>query len=101
MLLTYVAIGNAVASHALEQRIGQTGSIEHKIGERGRGVGADYHAVGEARRIYDIDIGINRVHCLRQSFYQPKIRVSAPGVDHRHPGWSEMVAYLLEKFLCC
>ena len=33
-------------------------------------VGADYHAVGEACRIDDVDIGKNRVHSLRQSIDQ-------------------------------
>src|SRR6516225_5132094 len=101
MLLTYVAIDNAIASHAVEQGIGQTGSIHHKIGEGCRSIGTDNHAIGEARCIYDIDIRENRVHRLCQCLYQPKICTRAPCVDDRYPRWGEMVAYLLEEFLCC
>src|SRR4249920_219905 len=73
MLLTYVARNNAFLSHTFEQRIGQTGRIYHEIVKRRWRVGADYHAISEACRIYDIDIRIDRVHRLRQRLYQPKI----------------------------
>src|SRR5690349_104606 len=56
MLFAYTAIQNAFPSHTLEQWIRQVASIYHEIVQRAWRVGANYHAVGKACCIDDIDI---------------------------------------------
>src|SRR5215471_21110025 len=99
MLFAYIAIRNARLGHALKQRIVQMGGIGHKIGEGGGRVGTYYQAVGEAFRIYDIDIREDRMHGLRQCLYQPEVMTCASRINHRHASWREMLPHLLEELL--
>src|SRR5260370_33939381 len=97
LLLADMSISNAGISDTFERWIGHHSSVGIKIAERCPCVGTNNQAILKALRVYDIDIGKGRTHCLRQRLYKAKITAGTSGIDHRHPCWCQVRANLVKK----
>src|SRR5205823_7566189 len=68
LLLADMSISNTGISDTFECWIGHSGSVGIKVAERCPCVGTNNQAILKALRVYDINIGKGRAHCLRQRY---------------------------------
>src|ERR1700676_2288609 len=94
MYFAYFSKLDAVRRHLRQQWIGQEIEVILEIAWRGASVGANYHGIGETRRVDEIDIREDRVHSLRQRIDQAVVGTGAPGIQDNGAIRCQVVSHL-------